>query len=133
MEVQLIKICALGPLPTNISPDFDVNTWCATHSGAPGHQIKNCKTSKHKVQHLLDAGAFVFTPNGLYRSIHISSATSGIVIPSQREIPKCHSQLVLLNASSQQSLLVPSCKNQLINQNWHHLNAHADHQGPNVS
>ena len=43
LEVQLIEIRALGPLPTNISPDVDANAGCATHSGAPGHQIKNCK------------------------------------------------------------------------------------------
>ena len=36
LEVQLIKICALGPLPTSISLDVDANAWRVSHSGAPG-------------------------------------------------------------------------------------------------
>ena len=95
-----------------------------------GHLVIKSRIAKHEVLNLLDAGAFVFTSNGLYQSIPISSVASGMVVPSQRAIPECHSQLVLMRASSQQSLLGPSCKNQLINLNWHHLSAHADHQGP---
>ena len=42
LEFQLVKLLTLLLL-TNNSPDFDGNTRCDSHSGAPDHDDKPCK------------------------------------------------------------------------------------------
>ncbi|KAL5162508.1 hypothetical protein HKD37_07G019615 [Glycine soja] len=40
------------PFPKRYNPDMT----CAYHGGVPGHSIEHCRTLKHKVQSLIDAG-----------------------------------------------------------------------------
>jgi len=44
---------------------YDSNTTCAYHGGASGHSIEHCRTLKHKVQGLIDAGWLKFEENRL--------------------------------------------------------------------
>ena len=48
-EIQLVKLHALGHPPINFLPDFDVNARCASHLGAPGYDIEDCKGLKYEV------------------------------------------------------------------------------------
>ena len=42
---------------------YDSNATCAYHGGASGHSIEHCRTLKHKVQGLIDAGWLKFEEN----------------------------------------------------------------------
>ncbi|KAH1221730.1 hypothetical protein GmHk_12G035075 [Glycine max] len=44
---------------------YDSNAICAYHGGASGHSIEHCRTLKHKVQGLIDAGWLKFEENRL--------------------------------------------------------------------
>ncbi|KAI5395977.1 hypothetical protein KIW84_062249 [Lathyrus oleraceus] len=41
---------------------YDANARCSFHSGAPGHNIENCKAFKHVVQDLIDSKAIELAP-----------------------------------------------------------------------
>ena len=41
---------------------YDANARCSFHSGAPGHNIENCKAFKHVVQDLIDSKAISLAP-----------------------------------------------------------------------
>src|SRR3954468_4596831 len=71
LELQLIGLRDLAT-PEKLPPNFDVNARCEFHSGAPGHDIENCKAMKHQVQDLIDSKVISFTPNGLHirRRVH---------------------------------------------------------------
>lgn len=62
---SLVKLRVLGPPPTHLPLNYDMNARCEFHSGAPGHSIESCKAFKYKVQELIDSKAIAFTPNGL--------------------------------------------------------------------
>jgi hypothetical protein len=62
---SLVKLRVLGPPPTPLPLNYDLNARCEFHSGAPGHSIESCKAFKYKVQELIDSKAIAFTPNGL--------------------------------------------------------------------
>ena len=55
----------LGPPPTVLPSDYDVNACCEFHSGPLEHSIENCKALKYKVQEMIDSNAIMFVPNGL--------------------------------------------------------------------
>lgn len=61
---SLIQIRELGPPPTPLPPGYDANTRCEFHSGAPKHNVENCKTLKHKVHDLIDSKTISFKHNG---------------------------------------------------------------------
>ena len=42
---------------------YNSNATCAYHGGVPGHSIEHCRTLKHKVQGLIDAGWLKFEKN----------------------------------------------------------------------
>src|SRR3954470_739202 len=63
LELQLIELRDLAT-PEKLSPNFDVNARCEFHSGAPGHDIENCKAMKHQVQDLIDSKVIFFTLEG---------------------------------------------------------------------
>ena len=42
---------------------YNSNATCAYHGGSPGHSIEHCRTQKHKVQGLIDAGWLKFEEN----------------------------------------------------------------------
>lgn len=42
----------LNPLPYNYNPNY----YCHYHSGETGHQTKNCKPLRHRIQHFIDSG-----------------------------------------------------------------------------
>ena len=44
---------------------YNLNATYAYHGGAPGHSIEHCRTLKHKVQGLIDAGWLKFEENRL--------------------------------------------------------------------
>ena len=44
---------------------YNSNTTCAYHEGVLGHSIEHCRTLKHKVQGLIDAGWLKFKENRL--------------------------------------------------------------------
>ncbi|CAI8584706.1 unnamed protein product [Vicia faba] len=54
LEIQLVKLYSLDPLPTNLSPDFDVNARFVSHPWAPGYDIEDRKRLKYKDWHLSD-------------------------------------------------------------------------------
>src|SRR4051812_26019065 len=71
LELQLVELRELDT-PEKLPPTFDANARCEFHSGAPGHDIENCKALKQQIQDLIDSKAISFTPNGLHikRRVH---------------------------------------------------------------
>ena len=62
LQLKLIELRAMGPIPTKLPYGWDANAHCDFHSGAPGHNIDGCKAFKHKVQDLIDSKAINFAP-----------------------------------------------------------------------
>ncbi|KAI5382177.1 hypothetical protein KIW84_UN0102 [Lathyrus oleraceus] len=64
MDLGLVQLRTLAPLRPDQRPaNYDENAKCEFHSGAPGHNIENCKAFKHTVQDLVDSKAINFTPS----------------------------------------------------------------------
>ncbi|XP_058741044.1 uncharacterized protein LOC131613387 [Vicia villosa] len=61
LDLKLVQLRTLAT-PAKLPANWDANTRCEFHSGAPGHSIENCKVLKHQVQNLLDSKAIEFTP-----------------------------------------------------------------------
>src|SRR3954469_13731134 len=64
LELQLIELRDLAT-PEKLPPNFDANARCEFHSGAPGHDVENCRAMKHQVQDLIDSKVILFTPEGM--------------------------------------------------------------------
>ncbi|KAI5382711.1 hypothetical protein KIW84_070219 [Lathyrus oleraceus] len=63
-DLGLVQTRTLAPLRPDQRPaSYDENAKCEFHSGAPGHNIKNCKDFKHTVQDLVDSKAINFAPS----------------------------------------------------------------------
>ncbi|KAI5388827.1 hypothetical protein KIW84_074476 [Lathyrus oleraceus] len=64
MDLGLVQLRTLAPLRPDQRPaNYDENAKCEFHSGAPGHNIENCKAFKHTVQDLVDSKAINFAPS----------------------------------------------------------------------
>ena len=61
-QLQLVQLCTLAPPVGRLPVGYDANARCSFHSGAPGHNIENCKAFKHVVQDLIDSKAINFAP-----------------------------------------------------------------------
>ncbi|XP_058756794.1 uncharacterized protein LOC131630013 [Vicia villosa] len=61
LDLKLVQLRTLAT-PAKLPPNWDANARCEFHSGAPGHNIENCKALKYQVQNLLDSKAIEFTP-----------------------------------------------------------------------
>ena len=62
---KLFKVAIVAITPAKVpQPPFfrgyDSNATCACHGGASGHSIEHCRTLKHNVQCLIDAGWLKF-------------------------------------------------------------------------
>ncbi|KAI5431293.1 hypothetical protein KIW84_035463 [Lathyrus oleraceus] len=63
-DLGLVRPRMLTPLRPDQRPaNYDENAKCEFHSGAPGHNIENCKAFKHMVQDLVDSKAINFAPS----------------------------------------------------------------------
>ncbi|KAI5445523.1 hypothetical protein KIW84_013669 [Lathyrus oleraceus] len=63
-DLGLAQLRTLAPLRPDQRPaNYDENAKCEFHSGAPGHNIENCKAFKHTVQDLVDSKAINFAPS----------------------------------------------------------------------
>ncbi|KAI5426813.1 hypothetical protein KIW84_032299 [Lathyrus oleraceus] len=63
-DLGLVQLRTLAPLRPDQRPaNYDENAKCEFHSGAPGHNIENCKAFKHTVQDLVDSKAINFAPS----------------------------------------------------------------------
>ncbi|KAI5445420.1 hypothetical protein KIW84_013598 [Lathyrus oleraceus] len=63
-DLGLVQTRTLAPLRPDQRPaSYDENAKCEFHSGAPGHNIENCKAFKHTVQDLVDSKAINFAPS----------------------------------------------------------------------
>jgi hypothetical protein len=65
-DFGLVRPRMLAPLRPDQRPaSYDENAKCEFHSGAPGHNVENCKAFKHIVQDLVDSKAINFaqSPN----------------------------------------------------------------------
>ncbi|PNX90135.1 hypothetical protein L195_g046258 [Trifolium pratense] len=54
LQKGMVELKPLPPVEPPYLPTFDENARCDYHAGAPGHNIKNCKGFKHKVQELIN-------------------------------------------------------------------------------
>ncbi|KAI5389066.1 hypothetical protein KIW84_074644 [Lathyrus oleraceus] len=64
MDLGLVQLRTLAPLRPDQRPaNYDENAKCEFHSGAPGHNIENCKAFKHTVQDLVDSKAINSAPS----------------------------------------------------------------------
>ncbi|XP_058775062.1 uncharacterized protein LOC131649314 [Vicia villosa] len=61
LDLKLVQLRTLAT-PAKLPSNWDANARCEFHSGAPGHNIENCKALKNLVQNLLDSKAIEFTP-----------------------------------------------------------------------
>jgi hypothetical protein len=61
-QLQLVQLRTLAPPVGRLPVGYDANARCSFHSGAPGHNIENCKAFKHVVQDLIDSKAINFAP-----------------------------------------------------------------------
>ena len=61
-QLQLVQLRTLAPPIGRLPVGYDANARCSFHSGAPGHNIENCKAFKHVVQDLIDSKAVNFEP-----------------------------------------------------------------------
>ncbi|XP_058774480.1 uncharacterized protein LOC131648768 [Vicia villosa] len=61
LDLKLVQLRTLAT-PAKLPPNWDANARCEFHSGAPGHNIENCKALKNLVQNLLNSKAIEFTP-----------------------------------------------------------------------
>jgi hypothetical protein len=61
-QLQLVLLRTLAPPVGRLPVGYDANARCSFHSGAPGHNIENCKAFKHVVQDLIDSKAVNFAP-----------------------------------------------------------------------
>ena len=84
LEFQLVKLHTLL-LSTNSPPD-DGNARCEFHSGAPGHDVNKYKALQYRIRDLLDAGAFMFTPDGLNMQVNLFQ------IVARKVVTTSHSQ-----------------------------------------
>ncbi|KAI5394763.1 hypothetical protein KIW84_061398 [Lathyrus oleraceus] len=63
-DLGLVQLRTLAPLRPDQRPaNYDENAKCKFHSGAPGHNMENCKAFKHVVQDLVDSKAINFAPS----------------------------------------------------------------------
>jgi hypothetical protein len=63
-DLGLVQLRTLAPVrPDQRPPSYDENARCEFHSGAPGHNVENCKAFKHVVQDLVDSKAINFAPS----------------------------------------------------------------------
>ncbi|KAI5390410.1 hypothetical protein KIW84_075651 [Lathyrus oleraceus] len=63
-DLGLVQLRTLAPLrPDQRHASYDENAKCEFHSGAPGHNVENCKAFKHVVQDLVDSKAINFAPS----------------------------------------------------------------------
>ncbi|KAI5388955.1 hypothetical protein KIW84_074561 [Lathyrus oleraceus] len=68
-DLGLVQPRMLAPLKPDQRPtSYDENAKCEFHSGAPGHNVENCKAFKHVVQDLVDAKAINFA-----RSLNVNA------------------------------------------------------------
>ncbi|XP_071921738.1 uncharacterized protein [Coffea arabica] len=64
-EREALKVAGkIDTIPPKIYPkgfflDYDPQSFCAYHSGAPGHSTTNCWALKHKIQDIIEAGDIV--------------------------------------------------------------------------
>ncbi|KAI5420295.1 hypothetical protein KIW84_044179 [Lathyrus oleraceus] len=61
-QLQLVQLRTLAPPVGRLPVGYDANARCSFHSGAPGHNIENCKAFKHVVQDLIDTKAIDLAP-----------------------------------------------------------------------
>ncbi|KAI5435748.1 hypothetical protein KIW84_022249 [Lathyrus oleraceus] len=61
-QLQLVQLRTLAPPVDRLPVGYDANARCSFHSGAPGHNIENCKAFKHVVQDLIDSKAINLAP-----------------------------------------------------------------------
>ncbi|KAI5429484.1 hypothetical protein KIW84_034174 [Lathyrus oleraceus] len=61
-QLQLVQLRTLAPPVGRLPVGYDANARCSFHSGAPGHNIENCKAFKHVVQDLIDSKAIDLAP-----------------------------------------------------------------------
>ncbi|KAI5445533.1 hypothetical protein KIW84_013676 [Lathyrus oleraceus] len=61
-QLQLVQLHTLAPPVGRLPVGYDANARCSFHSGAPGHNIENCKAFKHVVQDLIDSKAINLAP-----------------------------------------------------------------------
>jgi hypothetical protein len=61
-QLQLVQLRTLAPPVGRLPVGYDANARCSFHSGAPGHNIENCKAFKHVVQDLIDSKAINLAP-----------------------------------------------------------------------
>jgi len=61
-QLQLVQLRTLAPPIGRLPVGYDANARCSFHSGAPGHNIENCKAFKHVVQDLIDSKAIDLAP-----------------------------------------------------------------------
>ena len=63
-DLGLVQLRTLAPLRPDQRPaNYHENAKCEFHSGAPGHNVENCKAFKHVVQDLVDSKAINFAPS----------------------------------------------------------------------
>lgn len=65
LNISLVQLKVLGPPPTPLPLNYNMNARCEFHSAAPEHLIESCKGFKYNVQELIDSKAIKFTSNGL--------------------------------------------------------------------
>jgi hypothetical protein len=64
LDLGLVQLRTLAPLrPDQRPPSYNENAKCEFHSGAPGHNVEDCKAFKHVVQDLVDSKAINFAPS----------------------------------------------------------------------
>src|SRR3954469_10587393 len=64
LELQLVELRELAT-HEKLPPNFDTNARCEFHSGAPGHDVENCRALKHQVQDLIESRVILFTLEGM--------------------------------------------------------------------
>lgn len=63
MQLKLVTLRNLPPLPEKLPVGYNANARCEFHSGGIGHDVENYLALKYKVQDLIDTKAIEFTPN----------------------------------------------------------------------
>nr|XP_027093584.1 uncharacterized protein LOC113713985 [Coffea arabica] len=66
---QLKAVGKIGVIPPKIyskrfPSDYDPQTVCTYHSGAPGHSTNDCRALKHKIQDMIEVGEIVLRKKG---------------------------------------------------------------------
>ncbi|KAF1868138.1 hypothetical protein Lal_00018654 [Lupinus albus] len=77
----------LGRVPESPGPWFNLNATCTYHSGVIGHSIKQCRSLKYNVQHLVDTKQLTFedAPLDVHRNPLPNHGNQGINVAERAQ------------------------------------------------